>query len=101
MVSRRFPQHMKRLLPLTVAAALLLVPGPAAAAGLDRDGGWRLADPGAFFAQVWEAFLDVLPMGGGSIDPNGGGDNDGGGSIDPNGLTVGDGGGSIDPNGRD
>ena len=92
---------MKRLLPLTVAAALLLVPGPASAAGLDRDGGlWSRLDPGAFFAQVWGAFLNVLPMGGGSIDPNGGENPDGGGSIDPNGLTVGDGGGSIDPNGR-
>ena len=97
---------MKRLLPLTVAAALLLVPGPASAAGLDRDGFWgRLADPGALFAQVWGAFLDVLPMGGGSIDPNGGDNPDGGGSIDPNGGGLnglagdGDGGGSIDPNG--
>lgn len=92
---------MKRLLPLTVA--LLLVAGPASAAGLDRDGGFwgRLADPGALLAQVWGAFLDVLPMGGGSIDPNGGENPDGGGSIDPNGLTVGEGGGSIDPNGRD
>lgn len=107
MVSRRFPQRMKRLLPLVVAAALLLVSGPASAAGLDRDGGFwsRLSGPGALLSQVWDTLLDLLPMGGGSIDPNGGGNTDSGGSIDPHGGTSGltgegEGGGSIDPNGR-
>lgn len=95
----RFQNRLKRMLPLAVAA-LLLLPGTAGAAGLGRDGAEgfsaRLANPGAFFAQVWEALLDVLPMGGGSIDPNGkdqpgtgaagaAGEGDGGGSIDPNG----------------
>lgn len=91
-----------------LAAAIALLPGVAGAAGFGptTESFWgRLADPGAFLAQVWQGLTGAWQASGGSIDPNGGDTPDGGGSIDPNGgvngatVCPGECGGSIDPNG--
>lgn len=93
------PKNAKRFL---LAVAIVLLPGVAGAAGFGAEGGsfWS-----SFFGRLWEGVTSVW-TGGGSVDPNGGGEGtNGGGSVDPNGGGTnglgenGDGGGSVDPNG--
>ena len=93
-------KNVKRF--VLASAVALLLPGAAGAAGFGpvTESFWgRMADPGAFLAQLWQGLTGAWQASGGSIDPNGGATTNGGGSIDPNGGDNPDGGGSVDPNG--